>query len=108
MTIALLFLYMKHDPTSSLPSFLWNWSKTSLTSDQVFIASCVSWALRDEIRWPNVMERQALVSMVPRFPECIGIIDGTLVKICRPWKNPSQEVVQWAQENVLYEQHCHC
>ena len=26
--------------------------------------------------------------MVPGFPGCIGIIDGTLVKICRPWKNP--------------------
>ena len=26
-------LYMKHDPTSSFLSFLWNWSKTSLTSD---------------------------------------------------------------------------
>ena len=50
-------LYMKHDPTLSFPSFLWNWLKTSLTSDQVFIASCVSWALRDEIRWLNVMER---------------------------------------------------
>ena len=81
-------LYMKHDSTSSFPSFLWNWSKTLLTSDQVFIASCVSWALRDEIRWPNVMVRQALASMVPGFSGCIGIIDGTLVKIRRPWKNP--------------------
>ena len=50
-------LYIKHDPTSSFPSFLWNWSKTSFTSDQVFIANCVSWALRNEIRWLNVMER---------------------------------------------------
>ena len=47
----------------------------------------MSWALRDEIKWPNVMERQALASMVLGFPGSIGIIDGTLVKIHRPWKN---------------------
>ena len=76
-------LYMKHDPITTLPSFLWNWSKTSLTGDHVFIANCVSWALRDEIRWPNATERQALASMVPGFLRCIGIIDGTLVKIRR-------------------------
>ena len=81
-------LYLKHDPTMALPSFLWNWSKTSLISNQVFIASCVSWALRDEIKWPNVMERHALASIVRGFPGCIGIIDGMLVKIHRPWNNP--------------------
>ena len=81
-------LYMKHDPITALPSFLWNWSKSSVISDQVFIASCVSWALRDEIKWPDVKERQALGSMVSAFPGCIGIIDGTLIKIRRPWKNP--------------------
>ena len=75
---------MKHDPITALPSFLWNWSKSSVISDQVFIASCVNWALRDEIKWPDVMERQALATMVPGFPGCIGIIDGTLVKIRRP------------------------
>ena len=81
-------LYMKHDPTTALPSFLWNWGKSSIIDDQIFIASSINWALRDEIRWPNVQERQALASMIPSFPGCIGIIDGTLVKIRRPWKNP--------------------
>ena len=33
------------------------------------------------------MERWALTSMVPAFPRCTRIIDGTLVKIHRPWKN---------------------
>ena len=59
----------------------------------MFIASCISWALRDEIKWPDAIERQALASMVPNFLGCIGIIDGTLVKICRPWKNP--EHAKW-------------
>ena len=48
----------------------------------------MSWALRDEIKWLDVMEKQALASMVPSFPGCIGIINDTLVKIRRPWKNP--------------------
>ena len=54
----------------------------------MFIASCISWVSRDEIKWPDVMERQALASTVFDFLGCIGIIDDTLVKICRPWKNP--------------------
>ena len=69
------------------------WSKTSLISDQVFIASCISWALRYEIKWPDATKRQALAPMVPSFPECIGIIDGTLVKIRKPWENP--EHAKW-------------
>ena len=65
-----------------------NWSKSSLIlSDQVFIASCINWTLRDEIKWPNATKRQALASMVLSFLGCIGIIDGTLIKIYRPWKN---------------------
>ena len=47
-------LYMKHDPTTTLPSFLWNWDKSSIIDDQIFIASSINWALRDEIRCPNV------------------------------------------------------
>ena len=82
------FLNMKYDPTTALPSFLWNWSKSSVINNHVFIARlCISWALRDEIKWPDLMKRQALVSMVPGFPRCIGITDNTLVKIRRPWKN---------------------
>ena len=81
-------LYIKHDPNTSLPSFFWNQAKSLVIDDQIFIASSINWALRDKIRWPNVLERQALASMIPTFPSCIGIIDGTLVKIRRPLKNP--------------------
>ena len=44
--------------------------------------------MRDKIKWPDKLERQALASMIPTFQGCIGFIDGTLVKIWRPWKNP--------------------
>ena len=80
-------LYLKHDSTTALPGFLWNWTKSSVIDNQVFIATSINWALKDEIKWPNELERQALASMIPTFPCCIGFIDGTLVKIQRPWKN---------------------
>ena len=81
-------LYLKHDSTTALPSFLWNWAKSSVIDDQVFIATSINWALRDEIKWLDELEREALASMISTFPDCIGFIDGTLVKIRRPWKNP--------------------
>ena len=77
-------LYLKHDPTTALPDFLWNWGKSSVIDDQIFIASYINWALRDEIKWPNELEKQALASIIPTFPGCIGIIDCTLIKIHRP------------------------
>ena len=71
-----------------MPGFLWNWAKSSVIDDQIFIATSINWALRDEIKWPDELERQALASTIPALPGCIGFIDGTLVKIRRPWKNP--------------------
>ena len=81
-------LYMKHDPTTALPSFLRNWCKSSLIDDQIFIVNSIYWVLWNDIKWPNLAKKQALASMVPNFLGCIEIIDGTLVKIRRPWKNP--------------------
>ena len=81
-------LYLKHDSTTAMPSFLWNWAKSSIIDDQIFIATSINWALRYEIKWPDELERQALASTIPALPGCIGFINGTLVKIRRPWKNP--------------------
>ena len=80
-------LYLKHDCTTALPGFLWNWTKSSVIDDQVFIATSINWVLKDKIKWPDELERQALASVIPTFPGCIGFIDGTLVKIRKPWKN---------------------
>ena len=30
-------LYMKHDPTTTLPGFLWNWSKSCVIDDQILL-----------------------------------------------------------------------
>ena len=64
---------------------MWNWSKTAINDDIYFLLSCINEALRDEIKWPSVDERVEAGSH--EFPGCIGIIDGTLVKIRRPWRD---------------------
>ena len=38
-------LYLKHDYTTALPGFLWNWGKSSVIDDQIFVASSINWAL---------------------------------------------------------------
>ena len=52
-----------------------------------FLSSCINEALCDEIKWPSVDERVEAASHAHEFPGCIGIIDGTLVKIRRPWRD---------------------
>jgi hypothetical protein len=52
-----------------------------------FLSSCINKALRDEIKWPSVDESVEAASHVHELPGCIGIIDGTLVKIRRPWRD---------------------
>jgi hypothetical protein len=41
-------------------------------------------AISSEICWPTALERRELASLIPEFQDCIGIIDGTLVKLRRP------------------------
>ena len=78
---------MKHDNTTMLDSFRWNWSRSVLNDDAIFIASYMNIALANEIKWPSQAERQKLASELHDFLGCIGIIDGILIKIHRPWNN---------------------
>jgi hypothetical protein len=81
-------LYMKHDNTNTYDGFWWNWSKSCLCDDTLFVASCICEALEMEIRWPSAEERLELGNFLPQLPGCIGVVDGTLVRIRRPWKHP--------------------
>ena len=56
--------------------------------------------LRDEIKWPSVDEKVEAASYVHEFPGCIGIIDGTLVKIRRPWRNENHGRYFNGQKNM--------
>lgn len=82
-------MYLKHDNVISYESFQWNVARSTLCDDVIFIASCITDALAHEISWPNEVERRRLSRLNPHFPGCIGIIDGTLVKIRKPWNNPN-------------------
>lgn len=81
-------MYMKHDNVCTYDGFQWNWSRTALNDDCLFVASCINRAIANEITWPNEAERARLGRMNTHFSGCIGIIDGTLVRIRRPYKNP--------------------
>ena len=81
-------MFLKHDNTSMLDAFHWNWSKTALNDDAIFVASCINEALQHEIEWPDSYEREELGQQHPDFEGCIGFIDGTLVKIRRPYRDP--------------------
>ena len=39
-------LYLKHDPTTALPRFLWNWNKSSVIDDQIFVLSTGLFGMR--------------------------------------------------------------
>jgi hypothetical protein len=77
-------LYLKHDNTTIFDAHQWNWAKSSVCDDAIFIASCIDHACSDEIRWPTAHERVQLAKQISEFPGCIGFIDGTLCKIQRP------------------------
>jgi hypothetical protein len=76
-------LSLKHDNTSVFDGADWNWSKSSVCDDAVFVASCINVGIAEEIRWPTPQECLVFASAIPRLPGCIGIIDGTLIKVRR-------------------------
>ena len=80
---------MKCDNVITYDSYHWNWSTNSVCDDAIFIASYICKAISDEIRWPNLQERERLGKNLRHFPGCIGFIDGTLVELRRPWHNPN-------------------
>lgn len=88
-------LYMKHDNIIYFDAMLWNWSRSSLCDDAIFVASYVNKAIGDEIRWPTLEERHALAAHIPQLPGCIGFVDGTLVRIHRPFEN--EHHARWFQ-----------
>jgi DDE superfamily endonuclease len=77
-------LFCKHNTGVRYESSSWNYSRTSLPDDAVFIASVLNVALGDEIRWPSEERRQQLSQRLIEFPGCIGHVDGTLCQINRP------------------------
>ena len=67
----------------------WNWLGLSLCDVALFKASCISLGLEGEMKWPHATERRRLLDAMNPLMS-IGIIDGTLVDIHKPWKNETE------------------
>jgi hypothetical protein len=81
-------LYLKHCNTIYHESFTWNWAKSSVCDDIIFVCTAINRVMVDEIKWPNAARRAELGQRLPEFPGCIGLIDGTLCQISRPHDDP--------------------
>lgn len=53
------------------------------------MASCVNEVLTHKIEWPNNYAIEESREQLPAFEGCIGFVDGALVKIIRPYKDPN-------------------
>jgi len=78
-------LVIKHDNVTKYDAFVWNWSKNAIHEDDIIIASCINSAIVDKIHWPIIQQQQILAKQLSQFQGCIGFIDGTFIKIHKPW-----------------------
>jgi hypothetical protein len=83
-------MFLKHDNSCNHDAFQWNWARSSICDDSIFIAKCIVETCANEIRWPSSVEREKLGRSIPQMPGCIGFIDGTLCRIRRPYNDPDE------------------
>ena len=65
-------------------SFRWNYSRTSVCDDCIFICDLICTYMANEVSWPDQNRRRELALREPMFYGCIGYIDGTLIRIQKP------------------------
>ena len=78
-----------HDNTSILDEFHWNWAKSVLNNDAIFVASCMNEALVRDTEWSDSYEQEEFRHQYLVFEGCIGFIDGTLVKNLFLYRDPN-------------------
>lgn len=78
---------MKHNNVIYLDNMLWNWSRSVVCDNAIFVASCINKALADEVKWPFGAERRVLGAHIPQLKGCISCVHGTLVQIRHSYKN---------------------
>ncbi len=84
--------YMERDNVSMYDTFVYNWSKSVVCDDVIFIASYIKDAIGDEIWWPTTQEQIVLNTNLVEFQGCIGLVYGTLINICKPWNYGAHKV----------------
>lgn len=82
-------MYLKQYNVINYESFQWNVARSTLWDSVIFIASCITNVLANEIAWYDELERRRLFGSDPHPSRCIRFIDDILVKIRRPWNNPT-------------------
>ena len=88
----------------ALSNFQGNVTQSTLHDNLIFIALCITNTLAHEISWPDEVDQRCLSASNPHFPSCVRIIDGILVKLCKPWNNVNY--ANWfngQDKYVLYE-----
>lgn len=75
----------KKDQSVRDESARWNTSRSSLCDDWYFICELICQYLAKELQWPDEARKNELKRREPMFYGCLGFIDGTLVKIQRPY-----------------------
>jgi hypothetical protein len=100
---------MKHDNVSMYDAFVWNWSKSAVCDDPIFITSCINDAIGDEIRWPTIEDRVMLGAQI-WWNSMVAL--GSLMAHSSIFTNlgmmEPQGLVQWVKEYLLNEQHHGC
>jgi hypothetical protein len=61
-------------------TFMWNWSKSILCEDALFIKSCINDAFGNEIQWPMPKAKIFLGIQLQELLGCIGFINNNLVR----------------------------
>jgi hypothetical protein len=99
---------LKHDNTATFDSCQWNWSRTSVNDDSLFVASCINLTYKNEVKWPDANQRAGLAKQIPQLPGCIGFTDGTLSHFDGRFVIHCTAIGSMDAKNVLYEQYCGC
>jgi hypothetical protein len=66
-------LYFKHDNVTMQDTFMWNWFKTSICDEALFILPCINEAIVDDIQWSILEERVTLTRRIPNLLGCISL-----------------------------------
>jgi hypothetical protein len=60
-----VLMYLKHDNTVHYEAFQWNWAKSSVSYDALFVCSVINVVLANEITWPDANTRAFLANRMP-------------------------------------------
>ncbi|PXF40335.1 hypothetical protein BWQ96_09956 [Gracilariopsis chorda] len=79
-----VILYLRHNYSVRYGSSSWNYSRSSLHEDALFICEIITVVMAREAKWLNIVRRAQLRTRISQVPGCVGFVDGTLCRIRQP------------------------